>query len=300
MTHFTDHPYTPTDGEYIEMRQLLAESNADGAPRNCTFSRLENWRYASWDTTADEFHRMAHLWRDGDGRLAAFAIVEHADDPVTLQVRPEARAVEPAMLDWAERRFRDERAALEVMCLAGDEPREALLRERGYEDRGPAENLRAYDPARPRPLVPLPPGYRLADLTALPDPAPYIALERTAFNNDYIDERWFRAKTSAPTYDPTLHVIALAPDGSVAAVAHGWADAATGTAEIDPVATHPDHRRLHLAQAVIMEAFARLAARGVRVAWIGSGPEPNPSNRLYDSLAPERKWTVHLWSKPLE
>ena len=300
MTNFTDQPYTHAEAEYAEMRRLLAESNAAyGAPLNWTFARLENWRYASWDRTADGFRRMAHLWRDDAGRLAAYAIIEHEDDSLTLQVRPDARAAEAAMLDWAELRYRDERAALEVMCMAVDEMRAALLRSRGYEDRGPAENLRAYDPARPRPAVPLPPGYRLADLTALNDPAPYIALERTAFNNDYIDERWFRAKTSAPYYDPSLHVIVLSPDEVPAAVAHGWADAPTATAEIDPVATHPDHRRKHLAQAAIVEAFARLAARGVRVAWIASGPEPNPSNRLYESLAPEHTWTVHVWGKGL-
>jgi len=173
--------------------------------------------------------------------------------------------------------------------------RARLLAAHGYEDRGPAEVMRAYDQTISRPPVALPPGYRLSDLATFTDAAAYCELERVAFRNDYIDLNWFRGKTAAPSYDPTLHVVALSPEGQPVAVAHGWTDAATGTAEIDPVATHPDHRRRHLAQAVVVEAFARLAARGVGVTWIGSGAEPNPSNRLYDSLQPSGKWISHRW-----
>jgi ribosomal protein S18 acetylase RimI-like enzyme len=294
-----DFPYTHHDQEFAEMRRLLADSNAAaGWPLNWTFARLDNWRYASWDRTDDEFRQLAHLWRDG-GRLVGFTILEGPDDWLTLQVRPEARDGEPAMLDWAEAHFRGTRAELELLCADDDRRRMALLAARGYTDRGPAENTRAYDPTWPRDRVTLPPGYILSDLATFTDSAAYCQLERVAFNNDYIDLNWFRGKTAAPGYDPWLHVIVLSPEGAPVAVAHGWADEATGTAEIDPVATHPDHRRLGLAQAAIIEAFRRLAARGVGTTWISSGPEPNPSNLLYESLAPTHTWHYRRWARPL-
>ena len=281
------------------MRRLLADSNAAaGRPLNWTFARLDNWRYASWDRTADEFRQMAHLWRDGE-RLVGFTILEGPDDWLSLQVRPDARAIEPAMLDWAEAHFRTRRAELELTCAGDDALRRQLLAARGYSDRGPAENMRAYDPAQPRAPVVLPPGYRLSDLATFTDAAAYCQLERVAFNNDYIDLNWFGGKTAAPGYDPHLHVIVLSPEGAPVAVAHAWADEVTGTAEIDPVATHPNHRRRGLAQAVIIEAFRRLAARSVGTAWIGSGPEPNPSNLLYESLAPIHTWRYWRWAMPL-
>ena len=292
-------PYRNSDAEYWAMRRLLAEGNAAaGWPLNWTFARLDNWRYASWNRTADEFRQMAHLWHAG-GRLVGFTILEGADDWLSLQVRPDARAIEPAMLDWAEAHFRAQRPKLELICAADDSRRQQLLSARGYRDRGPAENMRAYDPTQPRSPVALPPGYRLSDLATFTDSAAYCELERVAFNNDYIDGNWFRGKTAAPGYDPHLHVIVLSPEGAPVAVAHGWADAATGTAEIDPVATHPDHRRRHLAQAAILEAFRRLAARGVGVVWIGSGPEPNPSNLLYESLIPTQTWRYRRWARAL-
>jgi ribosomal protein S18 acetylase RimI-like enzyme len=292
-------PYTNGDEEFGQMRRLLADSNAAiGWPLDWTFSRLDNWRYASWDRTDDEFRELAYLWREGD-HLMGFTALEGPGGWLTLQVRPEARGLEPAMLEWAEARFRGERSELTVVCAADDHRRIELLSARGYADAGPAENMRAYDPALPREPVALPRGYTLSDLATFTDVAAYCQLERVAFNNDYIDEHWFRGKTSAPGYDARLHVIVLSPEGAPVAVAHGWADEATGTAEIDPVAVHPDHRRRHLAQAAIQEAFRRLAARGIGVVWIGSGPEPNPSNLLYESLRPLQTWRYHGWAKAL-
>ena len=130
-------PYRNSDAEYWAMRRLLAEGNAAaGWPLNWTFARLDNWRYASWDRTDDEFRQLAHLWRDG-GRLVGFTILEGPDDWLTLQVRPEARDGEPAMLDWAEAHFRGTRAELELLCADDDRRRMALLAARGYTDRGP-------------------------------------------------------------------------------------------------------------------------------------------------------------------
>lgn len=300
MTAYIDCDYTHADSEFAEMWQLLAQTNGrTDRPFNWTFARLENWRFASWDRTADDFRRMAHLWRDGAGDLAGFAITEYGDNVFDLQIRPDARAAEPGMLAWLEGRYAGERPELAVTCFADDDYRAGLLRARGYREVRPIGNFRAYDLSRPRPTVTLPPGYRLSDLSEYTDYATYAALEGVAFENDYVDERWYRAKSHAPNYDPRLHVIVLSADGEPVSLAHGWADGQFATAEIDPVATHPDHRRKHLAEAAIIEAFNRLTARGTRVAWIASGAEPNPSNRLYERLAPTGLWTLHRWTKAL-
>ncbi|MEZ4541087.1 MAG: GNAT family N-acetyltransferase [Chloroflexota bacterium] len=300
MTTYTDHDYTHSDAEFAEMWHLLAETNGRiGRPFNWTFARLENWRFASWDRTPEEFRRMVHLWRDGDGRLAGFTITEHGDDDLDLQVRPDCRDVEGPMLDWLERRYRGERPALPVTCFADDDPRAEVLRARGFREDRAIGNFRSYNLDQPRPSISIPPGYRLSDLGEYSDYATYARLEGVAFENDYVDENWYRGKARSPHYDPRLHVIVLSPGGEPVSVAHGWLETQFCTAEIDPVATHPDHRRLHLAEAAIVEAFNRLASCGGRVAWIVSGAEPNPSNRLYERLSPVSLATMIRWSKPL-
>lgn len=189
------------------------------------------------------------------------------------------------------------RPELTITCFADDDARAERLRERGFRETKPIGNFRSYDLGKPRPPVTLPLGYKLSDLSQFTDAARYAALERSAFGSDYLDERWYRAKSRAPHYDPRMHVIVLSPEGEPAAVAHAWAEGQFRTAEIDPVCTHPDHRRKHLAQAAITEALNRLSTCGMRVAWIVSGAEPNPSNRLYERLGPSATWTANRWSK---
>lgn len=302
MNTYFDCDYTHSDAEFAEMCRLLAETNARGGrpDLNWTFARLENWRFASWDRPPGEFREMAHLWRDENGALAGFTIVEHFDigNDLELQVRSDCRDVEAGMLDWLETRYGD-RPELTVTCFADDDCRAELLRSRGYRETGAIGCFRAYDVGRPRPSVPLPPGYRLSDLCHFRDAAAYARLEAVAFNNDYIDENWYRGKSHAPHYDPRLHVIVLSPDGEPVSVAHAWMESEFCTAEIEPVATHPDHRRLHLAEAAITEAFNRLSICGARVVWIASGAEPNPSNRLYERLNPISLWSQHRWAKKL-
>lgn len=300
MNTYHDCDYTHSDAEFSEMSRLLAETNARGGRpgMNWTFARLENWRFASWDRSPGEFRDMVHLWRDESGALAGFTIFERLDSgsDVELQVRPDCRDVEPAMLDWLETRYGDQRE-LTVTCFAEDDCRAELLRSRGYREAAAITNFRAYEVGRPRPSVPLPPGYRLSDLCEFRDAAVYARLEATAFDNDSIDEQWYRGKSRSPHYDPRLHVIVLSPDGEPVSVAHAWMEGEFGTAEIDPVATHPDHRRLHLAEAAITEALNRLSICGARVAWIAGGAEPYPSNRLYERLEPAGLWSQHRWVK---
>lgn len=294
-----DTPYSHSDVEFDELWLFLAsEYVLDPRPDNWTFSRLENWRYANVDRDDDWFRSQVHLWRE-DGRLVGFTINEHGDDPYYLHVRAGVEELEAAMLDWLEMQHAARAEPLQVMALQENLNRQRLLAARGYANQGLAENFRLYDVTYPRPPVPLPEGYRLISMAEFGDPVAYAALERAVFRNDFLDEAWFRGKSSAPHYRADLHVVALAPDGSLAASAHGWYAPRGRMAEIDPIGTHPDHRRRHLALAATTEAFNRLCAAGADLALIASAPEPNPSNLVYDSLVPVGKWTGNCWSRRL-
>jgi ribosomal protein S18 acetylase RimI-like enzyme len=60
-------------------------------------------------------------------------------------------------------------------------------------------------------------------------------------------------------YRLDLHVVAEAPDGSLAASCIAWLDPATGVAAIEPLGVRPEHRRRGLAGALCLHA-ARLVA----------------------------------------
>lgn len=64
------------------------------------------------------------------------------------------------------------------------------------------------------------------------------------------------------TYRSDLHVLVEAPDGTMAASAVMWLDEMNNTAEFEPVGTHPDYRRLGLAQALLLHGMHLARAAG--------------------------------------
>jgi len=103
-------------------------------------------------------------------RLVAVAHPEGAGE-AWLEVHPDCRQLEDAMLEWAEanlaapdRRKPQEpgaRAGIVVYCGERDAPREELLRRRGYAKTNGGEVLRRWSGETPPEPVRLPAGYEL-------------------------------------------------------------------------------------------------------------------------------------------
>jgi len=293
-----DCDYTFSDVEFEEMWHLLVESlTITGRPHNWAFAELENWRYATWDEPPAYFIDRVHLWRNEDGELIGFCNLYH--EMTCLQVHPEYRFVESAMLDWAEGHWAGEEARIETRAYQYDAERKELLLQRGYEDLGSGANVHAYDVSKLYPALDLPPGFRIESLAENGDYDGHIATERATFNSDYLDRNWFDGKSSAPSYSFDWDLCVVSPEGQHVAFALVWIDDQNKVAQIDPVGTHPDYRRRGFAKTLLSECFRRLHAVGIGRVYIESAPEPNVSNRLYDSLQPVKRHQANRWVKRL-
>jgi len=296
------HPYDGGVEQLLEMRQLIIESERDtAAPQSWQYALLENWRFADTDNPLEFFQRNAHLWRDPDGRLVGFVASYHGDVKATLRVHPEhARLLLPEMLAWLEERWRAlGKPSLRVGCYRQDALRRELLRARGYVRSLPMNCVYRYDLGLGWPDAGLPAGYRIASVREHGDIDGIIALESVTFETNRLDRAWYTAKSSAPGYSPDLHLHVLAPDGQLVAFAHGWPEVPGRRGEIDPVGTHPAHRRLGLAAAVVTACFGRMRDLGIENVYIAAEAEPCPANRLYESLAPTVKYYEDRWTKEL-
>lgn len=298
----TDHDYTHSDREFTELVGFLRATYAlTRQPANWLFGRLEDWRYggnaqrALSDPTF--FARNTHLWREGE-KLVGFCVAEYGDG-ISLQVHPEYRHVEHDMLCWATEVWGQGHETVEVTAWAGDAFRAALLAGFGFEDQGPAGNLREYDVTQERAPVPLEPGYRLTSLAENDDHDSHIAAVSSAFGRASLNREWFENKLCAPSYALAWDLAVVSPVGQHVAFCTAWLDRANAMAEIDPVGTHADFRQRGFAKAVVTECFRRLAAEGIRTAYIGSAPEPNVSNRLYEALRPAGRWEEHCWVRKM-
>lgn len=87
-------------------------------------------------------------------------------------------------------------------------------------------------------------------------------------------------------YRGDLHVLVEAPDATMASSAIMWLDEVNGTAEFEPVGTHPGYRRRGLARAVLLHGMRLARAAGathVTVACLGAPGHPR-ARGLYHGL----------------
>lgn len=75
----------------------------------------------------------------------------------------------------------------------------------------------------------------------------------------------------SPAYVPEHDLVAVAPDGTIAAFAIYWPDDELSLAQFEPVGTHPGFQRRGLARALLHEGLARLAATGIERARVMTG-----------------------------
>jgi ribosomal protein S18 acetylase RimI-like enzyme len=216
------------------------------------------------------------------GEVAAWAVLWL---PVTLTygVHPDRQSAHAAVLDWFAASAEGEEP-LDVAALASDEATRAAVEARGFrvvEDEGFLHHMAielAEEPAEPE----LPDGYRLShvdDATL----ASRVEAHRSAFDPSRVTLESYRTVRRTPPYRADLDVVALAPDGSVAAYALAWLDAANAVGELEPVGTHANHRRLGLARAVCLEALRRLRSLGAELGLVYS-VDGRPSTALYESV----------------
>lgn len=110
-----------------------------------------------------------------------------------------------------------------------------------------------------------------------PDHPPDIANDA---ENPFSEDSYRRVQ-AAPTYRPELDLVAVAPDGSLAASCIAWLDDRIRVAEIEPVGTDPDHRRRGLAGALCLAAIDKVSELGgTEVAIHARGDEAYPVPRL--------------------
>jgi predicted N-acetyltransferase YhbS len=302
-------PYTNRNFEFWEIHNLITESYAiTGRENMWSFCRFENWRfrlhYTHQRKDARYLAKLARLWRDEDGVLQGIALSEDGLDDIHVITRHDRLDVMHEIYDWINTDLAKRRARIETFAEATDEARRQLLKDLGFRNKGESEYLRHYSMDNLAKLLPnliLDNGWRVQDVMVDRNLDERARTMGSAFRSNFVLDQDYLLKwdavRQAPGYRPHLELAAV-QDGKVfGAVAFGWVDLRNNVGEVEPVGTHPGYRRRGLASAVITEAFHRLKAMGIKTVFIASGAEPNPSNRLYESLNPARKQVYEHWVK---
>jgi ribosomal protein S18 acetylase RimI-like enzyme len=219
---------------------------------------------------------------EAGGQLVAWAVLWL---PVTLTYGVDAGRSDAhdAVLEWFAGAAEGD-DPLDVALIEGDDAMRGAVERRGYclADDEPWLHHMAFELDNEPPEPPLADGYRLAHATDA-TLASRVAAHRDAFHPSRVALESYGTVRRTPPYRAELDVVALAPDGTVAAYALAWLDEASGVGELEPVGTHSDHRRRGLGRAVCTEALRRLRAHGASLGLVYS-VDGQPSTALYEAV----------------
>jgi ribosomal protein S18 acetylase RimI-like enzyme len=232
------------------------------------------------------------LW-DADGQIVAM-LTPDSPGEAFFQVHPayhEAQLLSE-MLDAAEARLPNQKEngkkELIAWVNADDVLHKELLTRRGYvRSMYKAEHMRYRFFTKPTPDSVPQGGYTvraLGDESELPARS---WLSWKAFHPDEPDEKyqgwqWYKNVQRIPLYNRDLDIVAVAPDGELAAFCTVWVDDVTHTAVFEPVGTHPNHQKRGLGKAVMSEGLRRAQKLGATLATVSSYSEA--AHALYQSM----------------
>lgn len=252
-------------------------------PNNREYPGVEDLPDLLEDAALDR-RRHTRLWLAPDGTPLAMMWLAVAYDTLHFHIHPGAPPeVEAELMRTALYRAsavaRERGGPLSLVGRANSDnlQRVALLERHGFAP------LDWFVPHYERPLSAsidppaLPDGFGVRTVAGEHEVEAYVALHRAAFGTEIMTVEARLRAMREPTYEPDLDLVAVAPDGELAAFVVGWIDheealrSGRRVGWTDPVGTRPAHQRRGLARALLNEACRRLRERGMEVAVTGTG-----------------------------
>jgi ribosomal protein S18 acetylase RimI-like enzyme len=284
-----------TEDDYWRIREFLREVAIQNDNHDFSWSLLR-WDYWRWHVNENIFHQKLEdvitLWQL-DGQIVAML---NPDTPgeAFFQIHPayRDRISIAEMLDVAESKLANikENGNKELLAWvnAADDTMKAILTERGYAlSRFKPEHMRRRFYTQPVSDSGPQSGY---SIRALGDESELPArswLSWKVFHPDEPDEKyqgweWYKNVQRVPIYRRDLDIVAVAPDGELAAFCTVWYDQVTRTAVFEPVGTHPNHQKRGLGKAVMSEGLRRAEKLGATLATVSS--YSTGAHALYESM----------------
>jgi GNAT superfamily N-acetyltransferase len=284
-----------TEHDLQQMQGLLMEAR----------SRADDWHYwhvgdLTWGffILACHLNPQAHirLWHDEEGKLVGYAVL--GEDPsFDCQVLPEYEwsGIETEAMAWAETHLTELRKR-DAKRWSGnfisgarqdDAKRITFLEQHGFRRGVYAEVnlLRSLD--EPIPESEIPTGCQVRAVAEAGE------ISKRALAQREVWHPWTVGKVSdddyarfmrLPGYHRDLDVVAVTPDGVIAAYVNGWIDPVNRIGDFGPVGARLAYRRQGLTRAALLEGLRRMQARGMDRMCISTGDTNTPAIQLYESI----------------
>jgi GNAT superfamily N-acetyltransferase len=265
-----------------------------------------DWKYGLYENKtaiAGFCDKNAHLWFDGFGELASFAISETGNSGFAIIMKEGYRFLFEEILQWVLTSWgdRDPKPSTEITEFQTLETQ--ILERFGFGVESTFSTQRFDLTMELAERFPLEEGFSIVDMHSHPSFREQRILRDNAFRgNSSVSEEelnreliFYNHTHEGPIYHPQGDLCVMAKDGSFVAGCEALIDARNAAADIERVCTHSSFRRRGFARAVIQECLYRLRDMGMRNAYIaGYSPE---AIALYSSLGHTDKMTCFTYER---
>ncbi len=286
-----------TEHDLLDMQRLLMDGRA----------QTGDWRYPHVGDLGWWFFMVVchldprehiRLWHAGD-KLVGYAIL--GEDPsFDVQVLPAYtwRGIEEEALAWAEKKIGELRKH-DAQLWGGpvvsgarqdDRKRIEFLEQHGFKVGGQFSEVNMFCALSGTiPEYALPAG---CQVHAMMESKPGMITERAAAQRE-VWQPWTVGNVTdedyvqfmrLPGYQRELDIVAVAPNGVIAAYVNGWIDPLNKIGDFGPVGARPAYRRQGYTQAALAECLRRMKARGMERVSVSTGVANTPAIRLYESV----------------
>ncbi len=251
------------------------------------------------------------LWETEDGCLVGFAILDKYEKSAYLimEIGLEYGAeLGDVMIEWGVeqlRPFPPKPYQLNASAREDDAEKIALLLRHEFVQQTWGSVTMERPLQHPIPQPHLPAGFTVRPLAGEPEVAAWVAMHQAALGtqNMTVDKRLAMMRT--PDYQPALDLVAVAPNGKLAA----YCNCIISTAEndvsgrklgyTDPVATHPHYQRRGLATALLLHGLQLLQGRGMTAARLSTGSENNAMQKAAQAVGFHIVSKKHFFTKEI-
>ena len=247
-------------------------------------------------------HEFIRLWH-ADDQLVGYAIL--GEDPsFDCQVLPAYawRGIEAEALGWTEERLGELCKTVPEMwgghLVSGsrqdDANRIAFLEQHGFRQGGEFSEVNMLcSLEEPIAEAVIPPD---CQVRAMADPAeggyPGEISNRAAAQREVwqpwtvgnVSDEDYATFMRLPGYRGELDIVAVAPDGIMAAYVNGWVDPVNMIGDFGPLGARPAYRRQGLTRLVLLECLRKMQGLGMNRVSVSTGVSNTPAIRLYESV----------------
>ena len=255
------------------------------------------YRLSSW---AFDDPENVGLWVNAEGRLLAWAVMQTPFGTIDYTCHPNAdQSLHQQILAWADSRAREVRGTLSghpmwfVNAFVGQTERIRDLEKAGF-----ASQANVGKDAWSKVLMQrsaqisvadytLPAGFIIRPLAGENEVDAYVELHRAVFESKNMTVEWRKRTLRRPEHIPDLDLVAVAPDGRLAAFCVCWLNKnpeEKRSGQVEPLGVHKDLRKLGLGRAIVSEGVRQLQFHGAHRIYVETDNYRNAALELYESV----------------